>query len=419
MKLSTISGVIGNVFEWFDFLLYAAFAPVFSKLFFPSKDPLVSIILTFGVFAISFFIRPIGGYIMGRIGDHYGRRKALILTISSVSISTMAMALLPTYAQVGALAPILLMVVRMIQCFGISGEFSISSAYVIEHAANNRRGFAGSLVACSAMTGVLLAAIFSFLVAFFFTGSALTQWGWRFAYGVAGILSFLGLFIRLRSEETPYFLKTDRSVPPDRSKPSWKGGLKKHKVSIILIFIAICLYAVGNYYLIGYFTNYLVFFVGMPLKDALLINCLSLFVLVCCIPIFGFLSDQIGRKPIFILGSVFLGIFILPISHYLSLNHRGLAMAAEIVFAILQSMVIATAPTIIAEIFTTRVRNTFSALAYNLGLALFGGTAPSIALFLLSFTKSHFAPAAYFIICAVISLIAILFLPESYHKPLR
>ncbi|HBD9373571.1 TPA: MFS transporter [Legionella pneumophila] len=412
-KHSIIAGLYGNALEWYDFLLYASFAPVFAEIFFPSKIHFVSLIATFSLFAIGFIMRPIGGLLLGHYADHVGRRKALILSMSVMTISTALIAVLPDFNSWGIIAPILFSVLRLIQGLAVGGELPGSTTYLIEHMFQNRRGLAGSLVLSSAFLGIFIGALTASLFSTLFTGDSLLNWGWRYAYLLGGILGILGIYLRIKSVESPTFLKDKHTT----ELPA-KVVFTRFKQQLFLSVIITSILAMANYVLIAYVTTFLVKSEYFLLKDALLINLIALALLTVLIPLMGFLSDVVGRKPIFLIGLFSLCILIFPFFWLLLSGSWWKALCCELLLAIVLAPINATVPTIIAEMFPTSVRASGISISYNIGQALFGGTMPLVAFTLIELSNNKMAPAWYLFLWTLIVIPITISIRESYQKEL-
>ncbi|HAU1152148.1 TPA: MHS family MFS transporter [Legionella pneumophila] len=412
-KHSIIAGLYGNALEWYDFLLYASFAPVFAEIFFPSKIHFVSLIATFSLFAIGFIMRPIGGLLLGHYADHAGRRKALILSMSVMTISTTLIAVLPDFNSWGIIAPILFSVLRLIQGLAVGGELPGSTTYLIEHMFQNRRGLAGSLVLSSAFLGIFIGALTASIFSTLFTGDSLLNWGWRYAYLLGGILGILGIYLRIKSIESPTFLKDKHTT----ELPA-KVVFTRFKQQLFLSVIITSILAMANYVLIAYVTTFLVKSEYFLLKDALLINLIALALLTVLIPLMGFLSDVVGRKPIFLIGLFSLCILIFPFFWLLLSGSWWKALGCELLLAIVLAPINATVPTIIAEMFPTSVRASGISISYNIGQALFGGTMPLVAFTLIELSNNKMAPAWYLFLWTLIVIPITISIRESYQKKL-
>ncbi len=410
---SVIAGLYGNALEWYDFLLYASFAPIFADVFFPSKVHFVSLIATFSLFAIGFIMRPIGGLLFGHYADKVGRRKALIVSMSIMTISTSLIALLPDFNSLGIFAPILFSVLRLVQGLAVGGELPGSTTYLIEHMFHNRRGLAGSLVLSSAFLGIFLGALIASLMSYLFKDHTLYIWGWRIPYLLGGTLGIVGIYLRIHSVESPSFLNAERSheIPA-------KVVFTKFKKPLIISILITSIMALSNYVLIAYLNTYLVNSESFLLKDALLINLLALALLTCLIPPMGYLSDLVGRKPIFLTALALLFVFIFPIFYLLLSDNWWNIFFSELLLAMILAPINATVPTIIAEMFPTQVRASGISISYNIAQAIFGGTMPLLSFTLINLTGNNYAPAWYVFIWCIFVLSASFKLKESYRNQL-
>lgn len=418
-KKTLFAGIFGNALEWYDFTAYAFFAPLFGQLFFPSHDPFVSLLMAFLVFALGFLVRPAGAIFFGYWGDRWGRRKALITSIIVMSLPTLLLGFIPTYSSIGIAAPLLLSILRIIQSTAVSGELTSAAAFLVEHAAHSRRGLAGSLVMCSAFIGITFSSALAALITKFTSHQQLLAWGWRLPFIFGGIIGLIGLIIRLQTKETTLFDQASLTVNQETTTSILKhlGGVMRQK-AVWLAILLTCIMAVANWFFIGYFNTFLIKNVGLPIPAVTLINfiCLSFFTLL--LPFVGIISDNLGRKPVLQTGIIGFVILSYPIFYLLNYGTIATALAGELIFAVVLSCIAAVIPTALAELFQVHNRNTGMALGYNISLAIFGGTAPLVAIALVSRTGNHFAPAYYLIICALISWWALSRLKESFRDEL-
>lgn len=412
---TVIAGLFGNALEWYDFTLYANFSPIIAKLFFPTDDPITSLLLAFLVFATGFFIRPFGGMFFGYISDHFGRRTALIGSICTISIPTFLMAFIPSYATIGIMAPVILTLLRLLQGLAVSGELNTATTFLVEYANDNQRGLAGSLVMVTAFLGILFGALVSSSVTSYFPSASLENWGWRVPFLIGGVIGIIGLIIRIQIKESPKF---QEEKTPEKVTSSFKNLLLHFPREIVASTILTMITAVGEYILIVFVIVFLVDFQGFSLRDANLINFISIFAMIILFPIMGYLSDKFGRKTIFRLGLLGFVLLSYPIFWLFSQKIFIYALVGDLLLALILSPLSALIPTVLAELFPMRVRNSGSALAYNLSLALFGGTTPLVSLKLIEFTGTNYGPAFYLIVCALLSLVALYFIKESHDKPL-
>ncbi len=416
-KLSVFAGIFGNAVEWYDFTVYAFFAPIIAQLFFPTHDYYTSLLLTFGVFAIGFLVRPLGGLFFGYVGDHFGRKKALIISIVLISVPTFCLALLPGFQSIGFAAPIVLTILRIIQGTAVSGELTSSASFLVEHSASHTRGFAGSLAMCSAFAGIVLSSALAALLTLILTDSQLQNFGWRLPFFFGGVMGLFGLWLRLHAAEPEIFTKAMQQSPIQQKSSVLGHFMKLNYKPVVVAILLTCIMSVGNYFLIGFF-NVFLSKNNIPLKDAMLINFVCLLVITFLLPLMGYLSDKIGRKPVLYFGVISLLVLIYPIFWLFLQANFYYAMLGELLFTICLAPVTALIPTTLAELFHVWQRNSGVSIGYNISLAIFGGTAPLIAIALVDVTHNPFSPTWYFIACALISLVVLLPLKESYHEKL-
>jgi proline/betaine transport protein TphA len=413
-KNVVIAGIYGSVLEWYDFSVYAFFAPLFANLFFPQHDPLISLILTFGVFAVGFFVRPFSAIFFGYLGDHVGRKHALIISMALMSVPTFLIAFLPSYAVIGIAAPILLTLLRMIQGLAMGGELTTATSFLVEHAAQNRRGFAGSLSMCSAFAGMALSSAIATLLTNIFEPNMLAAWGWRIAFIVGGLLGIIGVIIRLKTHEPEIYQKIQATKKANVSVLTHLKRLNYKIISIAVLLTSIM--AVGNYYLVAYFNTYLLRQEHLPLDKVMLINFFNLCIFAALIPVMGALSDKLGRKTVLRTGIIGMALIAYPVFWLFEQGTLATAFLAQLIFVTVLSAIAGLIPTTLAELFETHNRNTSLSLGYNIALALFGGTAPIVALSLVEWTSNPITPAYYLMGCAFAALITLLFITESYKK---
>ena len=407
------AGVSGNVLEWYDFGVYGFFAPIIGRLFFPSDDPTGSLIAAFGAFAAGFLMRPIGGFIFGHIGDKIGRKQVLVVSVILMAIPTGIVGILPTHASIGISAAIMLVAMRMLQGLSVGGEYTGSVVFVAEHAPIKRRGFITSWTQVGAVGGILLGSGISALVTNLLTDDQVAQWGWRIPFLLGILVGVVGLLIRRHLPDTP-IEATDG--PPSGSpaieaiRTEWRAMGKMIGYTIIN--------AVGFYIAFVYVLTWLVDQVKEPRSDALDINTIAMTVLLVLIPFVGWLSDKVGRKPVLAFGAG--GFMILSYPLILLMHHPNFALilTGQVGFAVLVAALLGAGPANLSEMFPSRVRVSAMSVGYNVSMAIFGGTTPLIAAWLLNRTHNDLSFVWYMIACAAVSLVATLMLREGAGKPL-
>ncbi|MDF1756756.1 MAG: MFS transporter [Legionellaceae bacterium] len=414
-----LAGTFGNALEWYDFTIYAFFVPVIAPLFFPSENSLLSIVAAFGIFAIGFLVRPLGGILFGYIGDHKGRKNALILSMVAMSCPTFLIGLLPVYSSIGIWAPILLTLLRIIQGLAVSGELTTATVFLIEHADKERRGIAGSLAMAGAFIGIVFSSVAASLVTEIVSGASLLAWGWRIPFICGGLVGIFGLVIRLKSADPEIYESAQEGVNTEPQKISVIEHLKGLEYKVVVKGILLTsIMAVANYFIIGYFNTFLVETEKLPMKSVMVIGSIAMTVQMLLSLVMGRLSDFVGRKVVLGGGIISLIILALPIFWLLTQHNLIKAFCGEILFAVSASAISGLIPTTLAEMFDTYNRNTGISVSYNMALAFFGGTAPLVAMSLAMSTNSSYAPAIYLMVCAIIALFVLLPLPETYKKNL-
>jgi MHS family proline/betaine transporter-like MFS transporter len=410
------AGVIGNVLEWYDFGVYGYLVPTISALFFPNGDPTVSLLLTFAVFGVGFVMRPIGSIVFGIYGDRFGRRRALSAVIFVMALSTFAIGLLPTYAQVGIAAPILLVVVRLFQGLSTGGEFGGSSAYIVEYAPQHRRGFFGSFQLVGVASGFLLGSLTAALLNSVLSADDRLAWGWRLPFLFGITVGLVGAYLRWRLDDTPIYAEIEEQGAV-ATRPL-ADALLRHPRQTLLAFASTLYNTVAYYIALIYMASYMTTVGKLPQSTVLWITTGCLAVMIALLPGLGRLSDRIGRRPL-MLGSC-LAFVVLGVPFFMMASSGNLALTifAQLLMMVLYAPYAATCASFLTEITPNRVRYTSMSVGYNIAVAIFGGFAPFIATWLVRETGSPYAPAAYLIASAVITGIVVLRTRETAFTPL-
>jgi MFS transporter, MHS family, proline/betaine transporter len=416
-RAAIVAGVIGNALEWFDFAVYGYFVPVISRLFFPATTPIVSLLLTFSVFGVGFVMRPVGSIVFGQYGDRHGRKRALSAVIFLMAISTFVVGCLPTYATVGVLAPLLLVIARLAQGLSGGGEWGGAAAYLVEYAPPGRRGLIGSWQQVSVGCGFLLGSLTAALLSTSLSPDALMSWGWRIPFLLGVAIGGVGFYLRWRLDETPAFIEVEKHG--EVAKSPLIRALTTYRKPTLLAFGITVHNTVGYYAVLIYITSWLTTAVNMPHSTALWIGTACLVVFVILVPLMGALSDRVGRRPLFIVSCTGYIVLAYPMFLLASSGVTAYAFAAQLVLVVLLAVYAGPSPAVYCELFPTQVRYTALSVGYNIPVAIFGGFAPFIATGLIHVTGSILAPAFYLMAGAAITLITMIWVKETAFTPLE
>ncbi len=404
-------GAIGNVLEWYDFAIYGYFADAIGRAFFPSEDPVAQVLAAFGIFAVGFLMRPVGGALIGYIGDRFGRRAALTFSVAAMAIPTFLVGALPGYEVLGLAAPIVLTLLRMIQGLSVGGEYTTSIVFMVERAPPGRRGFIGAMAGCGAVGGILLGSATGTLLASTMSPEALEAWGWRIPFLVGLLVGFAGFLLRRHVQETP--------------KPRAAGGsplvetLRNHGPLLARLAALSVFNSVGFYLMFVYIVSWLQLVDGIAPARALGINTISMALLLPLMIAMGWATDRFGRKPV-MLGATVLG-FVGALPFFWLMHHGdpAVVLLGQLGFVLAVGTFVGTQPTIMVEAAPVAVRCTAIALGYNVTLGLVGGLSPLAATWLVSRTGNDYSPAFMIMAAAAISFAALLAFKETYKAPLE
>jgi MHS family proline/betaine transporter-like MFS transporter len=404
---------IGNLLEWFDFGVYAYLATLIAAKFFPGSDPTASLLAAFAAYGVGFLARPLGGIVIGRLGDTQGRKAALVLTIFMMAFGTVGIGLLPTYETAGIWAPILLVTLRIVQGIAAGGEWGTSTAFIIEWAPSARRGFFGSFQQVSTAGGSLLGSATAAILTSSLSQSTMLDWGWRVPFLLGAILLIVGVYLRQNAEETPSF-QASRKVAAD--EPVVSGAPLGALAFGFTIF-----WTVAYYTLLAWMPTFTQKYAGLTPSQALWSNTVGLIAMVIAVPIWGALSDRIGRRPLLIASTLGIGILAWPVFSLMIDSHSlAVVMPIQILFGVLLALYSGPGPAAISEIFPTHLRSTWMTAGYALAVAIFGGFAPFIATWLISVTGAPLSPTYFYLApAALVSLLVLLRLKETSGTELR
>jgi metabolite-proton symporter len=407
---------IGSALEWYDFFLYGtAAALVFGDLFFPKGDPMTGTLLAFLTFGVGFVVRPLGGILFGVLGDRYGRKPVLVATLLMIGIGTTAIGLLPTYAQIGYWAPLLLVLMRVIQGLGAGAEYGGAVIYLVENAPPHQRGFWGSFAPLGVSIGNLLAAG-AFALVTPLPREDLMSWGWRLPFLASILLILVGIFVRLRLTETPVYTEAVVARGKVERNPAMEA-LRRHPRNFMVV-LGARLAENGLGYLFPVFgLSYVVMTLGVPRADALSALMLAFFVELFAIVGFATLSDHIGRRPVYLFGALAGVVFAFPFFWMVGTKQWAMiAVAFLIARAIVTAAMFGPQAAYFAELFPPQRRFAGFAFARELGSLLAGGPAPFLAAYLVATFGSWWPVACYAALLAALTAIAIWAGPETYAE---
>jgi MHS family proline/betaine transporter-like MFS transporter len=414
--IAVIAGVAGNMMEWYDFALYGVMASTMGKLFFPQDNQLASIISVFGVFAAGYIMRLGGGAFFGHLADHYGRRGALIASAGVMAITTAMVGLLPSYSSLGIAAPLLLVILRLIQGLSTGGEFITSVTYLVENAPSHRRGLIGSLGLASASGGILLGSGAGTVIFSIFTQEQVLDWAWRLPF-LASIP--MGLSIAVLRSSLPQEELQERHSGSRPRRSSVLRVLLDHPWALIRGAFGGWASQSGFYTLAIFMCSYLTTGKIFTESVALGLQTAALSAAICVAPLSGFLSDKFGRKPIAMTSLVGMMVCAYPLYAVVNLGNNALALIAMMGFMVFVALGGVSYQIWLAEVFPRSLRATGLGISYNVAAGVLGGTTPLLCVALIEMTNSRMAPAGLLIVASAVSMIFLLLQKETGNKPLK
>jgi MHS family proline/betaine transporter-like MFS transporter len=418
LRRAIAASAIGNMTEWFDYGVYAYTATYIGSAFFPSENPTASTLGSLLVFAVSFLIRPIGGMVWGPLGDRLGRQRVLATTILLMAGATFCVGLLPGYATLGVVAPILLVVLRMIQGFSTGGEYGGAATFMAEYAPDRKRGKYGSFLEFGTLAGFTLGAALALVISTIIGEDAMAEWGWRLPFLIAAPMGAIGLYLRSKLEDTPVFREAAAEGKIDEhTSTQFKDLLRFWKPLLLLMGLVVTLNIV-NYTLLAYMPTYLEGQIGLSATSSLILIIIGQLVMMALLPFAGAWSDKVGRKTLWWISLIGLFVMAIPMFQLMESGFGG----AVVAFAVLGLLYVPQLSTISATfpaMFPTHVRYAGFAIAYNVSTSLFGGTAPAVNEGLINSTGDLLFPAYYMMAACVVGAIALFFVPETRACSIR
>lgn len=410
-RKAVFAAAIGNVLEWYDFGVYVFFAGMIGRTFFPSENHTATLLASFAVFGVGFLMRPLGGIVIGLYGDRSGRKAALTLTIMTMALGTVLVGVLPGYASIGLAAPVLLVLARLIQGFSAGGEWGGSTAFMTEWAPHGHRGYYASFQQASIALSLVLGSATGALFTSILSPAALDAWGWRIPFLLGIVLALVGGYLRRNVDETPVY-RSALEHREEATEHSFWPALRAFGFTIH--------WTVAFYILLSYMPTFAKLHIGVSGAQALWSNTICVLVLTVLIPVFGALSDRVGRRPLLLLSCGFFVILTLPLfSVLIGKPGFGVLVLIQALFGAAIALYSGAGPAAISEMFHTIGRSAWMTPSYALAVAIFGGFAPFIATWLISMTGSPMAPAYYVMAGSAVSFLVNWQMQETAHAELR
>lgn len=404
------AGMIGNMLEWYDFAIYGYFAVAIGRNFFPHESAIAQLLAAFGVFAVGYLMRPVGGVIVGHIGDRLGRRAAMVFSVAAMAVPTVLIGLLPGYAVLGIMAPVILIALRMIQGLAVGGEYPSSVVFLVEHAPGGRRGLMGAFAFCGAAAGILMGSAVGAVFAAILPAASLEAWGWRIPFLSGAVVAFAGYVLRRHM--------VDMAAAETSERPPIVETIRDHGW-LVGRFAALSVFnAVTFYVSFVFIVSWLQTADGLPPARALEINTLNMALLIPLGLAVGWLTDRVGRKPCLIAATVLGLAGALPLYWVMHHDNIALVLLGQFGFVVMIALFNGVQPLIMAESAPAHIRCTAVALGYNISLGVIGGLSPLAATWLIERTGDELAPAFLIMAAAAISLLATLRFTETYRTPL-
>ncbi|MEA1919600.1 MAG: MFS transporter [Campylobacterota bacterium] len=407
-KKAYLAGLLGEIMEWYDFTVYGFFALVIASQFFPSDNHFISVTAAFAAFALGFLMRPLGAVFFGYIGDKFGRKKVLYYSIFLMAIPSLLIGLMPTYETIGVLAPLLLILMRMLQGLSVGGEHTGSIIYLAELASYKHRAISAVVPFVGTILGVLLGSLIGVLIYSSFDSETIRDWAWRIPFILGVLIAFVGVMVR---KTLPESYEAEESTQQEIKKI-----LKENLKSFIKVFIINLPFAVGFYTVFIYNPIWMQKFLHVSKDYSLEINSISLVVTIFAMVIASQLSNVLGRKKILILATGGLTLFSYPLYELMLSDFYHHILIGQSLFAVFIGMFMGTIGVVMVEMFSSDIRMSAVSIPFNISFAIFGGTVPMIATWLIHVSHDNLSIAWYLSAVSLVSLVTIFTIPETYKK---
>lgn len=418
LRRAVAASAIGNATEWFDYGIYAYGLTYISAALFPG-DTQEATLFALATFAISFLIRPLGGFFWGPLGDRMGRKSVLAMTILLMAGATFLVGLIPSYETIGFWAPLLLVLLRMVQGFSTGGEYGGAATFMAEYAPDERRGFFGSFLEFGTLAGFSFGALLMLGASLLLGDQAMQEGGWRLPFLIAAPLGLVGLYLRSKIADTPVFQEMEATEGKAQAHVvSLKTLLTRHWRALAVMGGLVTALNVVNYTLLSYMPTYLERRLGLTTQESLVVPIIGMLFMMLLLPFAGALSDRVGRKPLWWFSLVGLFVLVVPVYHLMGMGLGG-AIVGFAALGLLYAPQLATISATFPAMFPTHVRFAGFAIAYNVATSAFGGTAPAMNSWLITRTGDPIVPAYYMMGACVVGMVALCFMAETAGRSLR
>lgn len=418
-KKAVVATALGNAMEWFDFGIYSYLAVTMGKVFFPEMSSGVQLIYAFATFAVAFLARPLGGFLFGMLGDRWGRKRVLAITLILMAVSTLSIGLIPSYASIGSIATFLLLLARLVQGFSTGGEYAGAMTFIAESTPDKKRGVMASGLEVGTLIGYVAGSGLVTLLTFVLGTETMLDWGWRIPFWIAAPLGLIGFYLRNRLEETPAF-EAMEETREENNHISIKEILTSYWKTLLIGMIVVFFYNVVNYMVLSYMPSHLSAVLGYGETKGLLLIVIVMVIMIPIVILMGYFGDRLGAKRIVQGGLIGVILLSLPAFWLIGSGSTGYVFLGLMMLAIFSSTFQGSMPSLLPSLFYTEVRYGALAITYNISASIFGGTTPLLVSWLINWTKSHLVPAYYLIFAGVVGIVVVTyFVKDTSGKSLR